>query len=100
MGPVALGLVYALTASLLFNVGIVLQAVDARAVPRALGLRIGLLTRLFRRPIWVVGWLLGIVGILPQVAAYAHAPFVVAQPALAVGLLLVLVLGRVLLHEH
>ena len=95
-----LGLAAALLASLLFNVGIILQAVDARVAPRALGLRWALLRRLVRRPAWVLGWLLGMVGIWPQVVAYAHAPFVVVQPALAVGLLLVLLLGVHLLHER
>ena len=54
------GLGAALLASVLFNVGIVLQAVDARVAPRSLGYRLGLLTRLLRRPRWVLGWLLGI----------------------------------------
>jgi hypothetical protein len=64
-----LGLGAALLASLLFNVGIVMQAFDARAVPRALGLRLGLLRQLFVRPRWVVGWLLGVVGVGPQIVA-------------------------------
>ena len=95
-----LGLVAALAASVLFNVGIVLQALDARVVPRALSLRLGLLRRLFARPRWVVGWLLGLVGIWPQIVAYEKAPFVVVQPALAVGLLIVLALAERLLHER
>jgi uncharacterized membrane protein len=94
------GLLAALCASALFNVGIVLQAIDARVSPRSLALRLGLLTRLFRRPIWVVGWTLGVVGIWPQIIAYGDAPFVVVQPALAVGLLLMLVLGVRVLHER
>jgi drug/metabolite transporter (DMT)-like permease len=96
----SLGLAAALAASLLFNVGIVLQALDARAVPRAFGLRLGLLRRLLLRPRWVVGWLLGVVGLGPQVVAYAKAPFVIVQPALSVGLLLVLVLGVRVLGER
>lgn len=96
----SLGLLAALAASVLFNVGIVLQALDARVAPRALGLRLGLLRRLFARPRWVAGWLLGLIGIWPQIVAYAKAPFVVVQPALAVGLLLVLALAERLLHER
>lgn len=95
-----LGLVAALVASLLFNVGIVLQALDARVAPRSLGLRIGLLGRLLRRPRWVLGWLLGVVGIVPQIAAYANAPFVIVQPCLSIGLLLVLALAVRVLHER
>jgi drug/metabolite transporter (DMT)-like permease len=94
-----LGLGAALLASVLFNVGIVLQALDARATPKGLGYRVGLLTSLLRRKRWVLGWVLGIVGIWPQVIAYSKAPFVVVQPALALGLLLVLVLGVEMLGE-
>jgi drug/metabolite transporter (DMT)-like permease len=93
------GLASAVLASVLFNVGIVLQAVDARDAPRALGYRLGLLVRLLRRPRWVLGFALGLVGIGPQVLAYADAPFVVVQPMLAVGLLLVLALGVRMLGE-
>ena len=96
----ALGLGAALLASALFYVGVVLQAIEARAAPRSLELRLSLLGRLLRRPRWVLGLALGIVGIGPQVVALGHAPFVVVQPALAAGLLIVLVLGERLLHEH
>ena len=93
------GLGLALIASVLFNVGIVLQALDARVAPRALGYRVALLRRLFRRPRWVLGWALGVVGIAPQALAYSRAPFVVVQPVLAVGLLIVLALGVHMLGE-
>lgn len=94
------GLAAALTASVLFNVGIVLQAIDARVAPRSLSLRLSLLWRLFGKPLWLLGWGLGILGIWPQIVSYAHAPFVVAQPALAAGLLLMLALGVHVLHER
>jgi drug/metabolite transporter (DMT)-like permease len=94
MQPVfALGLTAALVASVLFNVGIALQGIEARATPKSLSMRLSLLGRLLRRPRWVLGWLLGIVGIGPQVLAFGYAPFVVVQPALASGLLVLLFLG-------
>jgi drug/metabolite transporter (DMT)-like permease len=95
-----LGVGAALLASVLFNVGIALQALEARKAPKDLNLRIGLLGRLFRRPLWVIGLALGGVGVAPQVLAFADAPFVVVQPALAVGLVLLLVLGSRTLGEH
>lgn len=95
----ALGLAAALVASVLFNVGLALQALEARAAPASLSLRLSLLVRLFRRPKWLVGWLLGVVGIGPQVLALATAPFVVVQPALAAGLLLLLWIGARKLSE-
>jgi drug/metabolite transporter (DMT)-like permease len=94
------GLAAALLASVLFNVGIVLQALDARVVPRSFGLRVALLGRLLRRPRWLTGLVLGLLGGIPQAVAYNRAPFVVVQPTLALGLLLVLALGAWILHER
>jgi hypothetical protein len=96
----ALGLLAALLASALFNVGIALQGIEARSTPKRLSLSVGLLTRLLRRKRWVVGWVLGIVGIAPQVLALAWAPFVVVQPALASGLLILLFIGSRMFGEH
>lgn len=93
------GIVSALIASALFNIGVSLQAVESKRAPRSLGLRLGLLARLLRRPVWLLGLGLGLVGVGPQVLAFAEAPFVVVQPALTVGLLLLLVIGRQTLHE-
>jgi drug/metabolite transporter (DMT)-like permease len=93
------GLGAAVLASVLFNVGIVLQALDARAAPKQLGYRVALLARLLRRPRWILGFVLGVIGVVPQVIAYSKAPFVVVQPMLALGLLLVLALGVRMLGE-
>lgn len=95
-----IGLAAALVASALFNVGIALQGIEARSAPKSLGLRVSLLTRLFRRKRWVLGWVLGVVGIAPQVLAFANAPFVVVQPALASGLLILLFIGSRMFGEH
>ena len=89
----ALGVGAALLASVLFNVGIALQGLEARKAPRRLELRPQLLVRLLRNRVWLLGWFLGLVGIGPQILALDDAPFVVVQPALAVGLLLLLALG-------
>jgi drug/metabolite transporter (DMT)-like permease len=96
----AVGLVAALVASALFNVGIALQGIEARSAPKERGLRFSLLTLLFRRKRWVLGWVLGVVGIAPQVLAFADAPFVVVQPALASGLLILLFIGSRMFGEH
>lgn len=95
-----IGLGAALVASALFNVGIALQGIEARSAPKQLGLRVSLLTLLFRRKRWVIGWVLGVVGIAPQVLAFAYAPFVVVQPALASGLLILLFIGSRMFDEH
>jgi drug/metabolite transporter (DMT)-like permease len=95
-----IGLGAALVASALFNVGIALQGIEARSAPKQLGLRVSLLALLFRRKRWAIGWVLGVVGIAPQVLAFAYAPFVVVQPALASGLLILLFIGSRMFGEH
>lgn len=97
---VALGLIAAAAASVAFNVGIVLQAADARREPAAEGLRLSLLAHLARRRRWIAGLLLGAVGFGLQVVALSLAPFVVVQPVLAAGLLLMLYLGVRMLGER
>ena len=94
-----IGVLCAIGASVLFNGGVVLQALEARATSRQKSLRLSLLQVLFRRPLWVLGLALGLIGVVPQVVALSTAPFVVVQPLLAVGLLLVLFLGTRLLGE-
>src|SRR5437899_10532055 len=96
----AIGIGAALAASLLFNLGTALQALEAREAPEHEGLRLQLLTRLARRGRWVAGFALGGVGFLLQVLALTDAPFVVVQPALAAGLLLLLALGSSMLGER
>ena len=98
-GMFLVGIACALAASLLFYAGIALQALEARKAPRARSLRLSLLELLLRKPLWVVGLLLGLVGVVPQIVAFATAPFVVVQPLLAVGLLLLLFLGARLFRE-
>jgi drug/metabolite transporter (DMT)-like permease len=97
---VALGLLAAVAASVAFNVGIVLQAADARREPAEEGLRLSLLAHLARRRRWIAGFLLGGAGFGLQVVALALVPFVVVQPVLAAGLLLMLYLGVRMLGER
>ncbi len=97
---VLLGLIVAAAASIAFNVGVVLQAVDARRAPARDGLRLSLLAHLARHRRWIGGFLLGGVGVGLQVLALSWAPFVVVQPMLAAGLLLVLYLGVRMLGER
>jgi drug/metabolite transporter (DMT)-like permease len=97
---VALSLTTAVAASVAFNVGIVLQAADARREPAAEGLRLTLLAHLARRRRWIAGFLLGGAGFGLQVVALSLVPFVVVQPVLAAGLLLMLYLGVRMLGER
>jgi drug/metabolite transporter (DMT)-like permease len=94
-----LGMAAILAATAAYNAGVVLQALDAREEPIECGLRLGLLGRLLRRPRWLIGSALSILAFPLQVIAYANAPLTVVQPGLAVGLVLVLVLGSRYLGE-
>jgi drug/metabolite transporter (DMT)-like permease len=96
---VFLGFVAASGASVALNIGVVLQTLDAREAPAEEALRVLLLARLVRRRRWIAGSLLIIIGFGLQVLALAWAPFVVVQPMLASGLLLVLFLGVRILGE-
>jgi drug/metabolite transporter (DMT)-like permease len=96
----ALGVLAALAASALFNVGVALQAFEARAAPKERGLHVSLLALLLRRPLWLLGLLLGFAGVAPQVYAFSLAQFAVAQTALTAGLVLLLYLGARHLHER
>jgi drug/metabolite transporter (DMT)-like permease len=90
---VLFGFAAAVVASVAFNVGVVLQTLDARETSSEEELRVSLLIDLVRRRRWILGSLLICIGFGFQVLALAWAPFVVVQPVLAAGLLLVLFLG-------
>src|SRR5256885_12284357 len=84
----------------MFNVGSALQALDAREAPADESLRLKLLARLARRRRWIAGLVFGGLGFGLQVLAFAGAPFVVVQPALAAGLIVLVALGARVLGER
>jgi drug/metabolite transporter (DMT)-like permease len=99
MTPVVPGALAACAASALYNLGVALQAADARAAPDAHALRPALIAHLARRRRWLAGTALGIVGWPLHAAALLLAPLTVVQPALAAGLVLLLVVGARTLHQ-
>src|SRR5436305_5970564 len=96
----AVGIAAVLAASAAYNAGVVLQALDARKEPAECGLHLALLARLVRRRRWLAGTALTILAFPLQVIAYSNAPLDVVQPLLAVGLMLVLILGSRLIGEE
>jgi drug/metabolite transporter (DMT)-like permease len=96
----AAGLIAGIAASVLFNVGIALQAIEARRAPREEGLRASLIWGLLHRPRWVTGLVVEWVGVPLEILAFAWAPFVVVQPLLACGLLVLLGIAGRLLGER
>lgn len=88
-----LAVVCALLSALLYALASVLQQRGAAAQPEETALRIGLLTRLLRNPIWVLGFGCDIGGYVFQFIALGNGPLVVVQPLLVLGLLFALPIG-------
>jgi drug/metabolite transporter (DMT)-like permease len=96
----ALGIVAAVAASVLYNTSIALQALEARNVGGEYALRASLIGRLARNPRWLVATALGLAGWPLEIVALLLAPLTVVQPCLASGLLLLLWLGVKRLGER
>ena len=99
-GELTLGFVLALAAACCYETGYALQAIEARKAPSEKALRPSLIGHLLTRPLWVGATLLSLLGWPLQILALAHAPLTLVQPVLALGLLLLLVLGVRILGEH
>jgi hypothetical protein len=95
----ALGVVAAVGASVLYNSSIALQALQAREVPHTHALRPSLLGRLLRNRRWLAATALGLLGWPLEIAALLLAPLTVVQPCIASGLILLLWLGAAKLQE-
>ncbi len=95
----AVGIVAAVGASVLYNTAIALQALEARGVPREHSLRPSLIGKLVRNRRWLGATGLGLVGWPLEIVALLLAPLTVVQPCLASGLILLLWLGATRLGE-
>src|ERR1700745_1706711 len=100
MVDLVLGIAAAVGASTLYSLGIALQALDAREAPHEEHLRPALVMGLARRSRWLMGTRVSILGFPLQILALMLAPLVVVQPALAMGLLVLLFFGQRILGEH
>jgi drug/metabolite transporter (DMT)-like permease len=96
----AAGLIAGIVSSVLFNLGIALQAIEARRTPAGEGLRVSLIWDLLHRRLWVTGLGIEWLGVPLEILAFAWAPFVVVQPLLACGLLVLLAVAGRLLGER
>jgi drug/metabolite transporter (DMT)-like permease len=89
----ALGVFVALISAAFYSFGVTLQAMEARESPAEESLRLSLLTDLVRRPRWLGGTACVIGGWISQALALLLAPLTVVQPALAVSVVVLLVIG-------
>src|SRR3954454_13182402 len=99
-GDLALGFALALAAACCYESGYALQAIEARRAPADRALKPSLMAHLVQRPLWVGATALSLLGWPLQIFALAHAPLTLVQPVLALGLVLLLVLGVRVLGEH
>jgi hypothetical protein len=93
MGSVALGTLLAVGAGLLYNGGVALQSLEARDTPADWAWTPTLISRLVRRRRWILGSVIGLLGWPLHGASLLLAPLAVVQPALALGLVLLLIVG-------
>ena len=97
MSPeVALAIVLALVTAFLYALSNVLELTEAEQVPDEYALRVGLMTRLVRRPRWLLGLLCDVFGYISQAAALALAAVVFVEPILALAIVISLILGAAL----
>jgi drug/metabolite transporter (DMT)-like permease len=97
---VILGVTFALAAAICYYTAYALMALEARRSPARAALRPALLGYLARRPLWLSATVLTFLGWPLQLIALSLASLSVVQPTLALGLLLLLVLGARVLDEH
>ena len=95
-----LGVGVAVCASALYGLSVGLQALEARRVPVRHVLRLSLFGRLARRPLWIIGAILGVLGWVLQAVALSFAPLTLVEPTLATTLIFLLVVGTYALGEH
>jgi drug/metabolite transporter (DMT)-like permease len=91
-GRTAAAFVLALAAAFMFALSNVLEQREAEQLPDDQSLRAGLIVRLVRRPLWLMGFGADVSGYVCHAAALAFGSLVFVQPLLVTGLLFALLL--------
>jgi drug/metabolite transporter (DMT)-like permease len=100
-GSTDLGLALALLSTTAYNSGLIVEKQALAQMPSISARKIisvGL--RLLSAPRWLAGFALMLCGLGFQVLALMLAPVTLVQPLIAGGVVVVLVLSRLVLHEH
>jgi drug/metabolite transporter (DMT)-like permease len=95
-----LAILLAGAAASFYSLSTMLQALEARNAPLASALRASLLIRLFQKRTWLAGSAVGGLGWGLQAVALTFASIALVQPALGLGLLVLLLFGHRLLGER
>jgi drug/metabolite transporter (DMT)-like permease len=85
-------LVLALCASMAFGSSVALQERAAAEVHSDHAMKVSLLVRVARRPMWLLGLIASVAGLTLQIAALRHGSLVVVQPIMATTLIFALAL--------
>jgi drug/metabolite transporter (DMT)-like permease len=93
------GMAAAAAAAACFDGAVILQAQEAREVESGHALRLSLIRRLAKRPRWLLGTAIAVLGWPLQLLALSLAPLTVVQPMLAIGLVVLLIAGSRVLGE-
>ena len=96
----ALAVLLAAVSASLYALSTSLQALEARRTPSETALRSSLLLKLVRRPLWLAGAAAGVLAWPVQAVALSLGSVALVQPAMGFGLIVLLVLGVTVLHEH
>ncbi|HEY5195878.1 MAG TPA: DMT family transporter [Solirubrobacteraceae bacterium] len=89
-----------LLGSLCYGLSSILEQREAAAAPPGTAMRIGLLTHLVQRPVWLLGNLAGLVGFGLQLLALRHGSLALVQPLFVSGLVFALVGGAISDHRR
>lgn len=92
--------VFSLLAACCYAVASVLQQRAAAAVPVEYSMRIGLLTRLLARPLWLIGVVADLGGFTFEAIALGLGSLAVVQPLIVLGLPVALALGARTSHQR
>jgi drug/metabolite transporter (DMT)-like permease len=79
-------LILALGAAMFYGCGVALQFREASKMPESESVRLGLLVRLFKRPLWVLGIIFDVLGFALQAVALASGSLVIVEPIVATSL--------------
>jgi drug/metabolite transporter (DMT)-like permease len=93
-------LVLSLCAAMAFGSSVALQERAAAEVHREHAMKIGLLLRVARRPLWLLGLLASVAGLLLHIAALRHGSLVRVQPVMATTLIFALALVAIRTRVH
>lgn len=99
MSSTLAGAAAAALAAVFYNTGLAVQTFDAREAPSDRAFRLSLLGNLLRRPRWLLGTGLTVLGWICEVVAMRLAPLNIVVPMLALGLVVLLAIGARSLGE-